>query len=489
MKSIVLALLIFIVPDLIFCQVTFKKTFTITGDDEGLSVIQTKEGDYLIYGASEPWSSNPNNIFLIKTGANGDSLWVKKFTGIREGFILNNEPLIETDDSGYLFTSTASLFLDTVPLTKTNKNGDTLWIIKYIKLNIETLMASDDGGYFLCGMDTTRKICLIKTNSTGHEQWRKWISWIFESSAAAYVHPNKLSIKKTTDRGFIVSGNSTTMLIDPPVEASYPFLIKTNSSGDTLWTKKIRNLPFQEIATVQSISDNRFIAGGALDSLESQNRTHVNGYVMKFDENGDTLWTKSYGGAGNQEFNFFEKTDDGGYIACGDNNPDFTGAPPLVYSGFYLVRMDAYGDTLWTKYYPGGQAGGHDILGYSVHQTSDHGFIACGVQYDSTDNGHVFLIKTDSLGNVYPQGINDKQPSSSLSPFPNPTKGMVYLNPPGNYNTFEISDLLGNVILRKDINPDNNSTLIIDLSGNPAGIYIIRLRNDQGMVAGKIVLY
>jgi hypothetical protein len=484
MKTFIYYLLFVISPSLLFSQVTFNKTFTITGDDDGISVIQTRDGNYLVYCLS---GSIINNCILIKTGANGDSIWCKLYPGHLSPWIINNhEPIIETGDSGYLFTT---VFLDTTFLIRTNKNGDTLWTVKYMQLRYATFQQTIDGGYVICGFDTTNKICMIKTNNFGQEQWKKWISWEFPANAMYMEIPSELSIKQTTDGGFIVSGNTHHLVFNPPLPNLYRiFLIRTNSSGDTLWTKKIHNMPLQKLNTVQATSGNGFIGAGTLDSSDAYNNIHMNGFVMKFDENGDTLWTKSYGGTGNQEFNSFEKTDDGGFIACGYNNPDFSQINPYTFAGFYLVRMDASGDTLWTKYYPGGQAGGHDILGYSVHQTSDHGFIACGVQYDSLYNGHVFLIKTDALGNVYPQGIDDKQPSAFLSLFPNPTRGMVYLNPPGKYNTFEISDLLGKVILWKDIDPDNNSTLMIDLSGNPGGIYIIRLKNDQGMAAGKIVL-
>ena len=481
MKTFILYLLFFISPNFLFSQVTFKKTFTITGDDDGISVIQTRAGNYLVYCLS---GSVENNCILIKTRANGDSIWGKLYPGRLEPWIINNhEPIMETSDSGYIFTT---VFLDTTFLVKTNINGDTLWTVKYIYLKYATFQSTNDGGYVLCGMDTTHKICLIKTNNYGHEQWRKWISWEFPTSAQYMEIPSELSIKQTTDGGFIVSGNTQHIDFNPPLPNIFRiFLIRTNSSGDTLWTKKIHNMPLQKINTIQATSGNGFIGAGALDSSDVYNNIHMNGYIMKFDGNGDTLWTKSYGGPGNQEFNSFEKTDDGGYIACGENNPVFglTG-----YYGFYLVRMDAVGDTLWTRYYPEGQSGDQDIIGRSVHQTADHGFIACGIQYDSGDHGHVLLIKTDSIGHVYPQGINDKLPSISLNPFPNPSEGMVYLNPPGNFRQLEVSDIFGNVILRKAIDPNDNSILEIDLTGNPEGIYLLKLKNENIVRTEKIVI-
>ncbi len=81
----------------------------------------------------------------------------------------------------------------------------------------------------------------------------------------------------------------------------------------------------------------------------------------------------------------------GGYVIGGSS---------LSYSGVsmaQLIRLDANGDTLWTRSY--GESG-HFMSGNQVKQTADGGFLIVGwygpyVYYD--DSG--FVIKTDSLGN------------------------------------------------------------------------------------------
>jgi hypothetical protein len=214
----------------------------------------------------------------------------------------------------------------------------------------------------------------------------------------------------------------------------------------------------------------------------------MNGNITKFDENGDALWSKSYGGSGNQDLHSIQKTSDGGYIACGDNNPDLTNPPPYGLWGLYLVRTDANGDTLWTKSYPGGLSGSKDIIGFYAQETSDHGFIACGSKYDSLGNGYVSLIKTDGLGNVYPQGINQVGNAMPLNVFPNPSAGKVYLNLPGKFKSLTISDMFGKEIFRKKIDPNDNNTQIIDLTGNPDGVYVLQVQNETEIRVGRIVL-
>ena len=57
----------------------WAKTYGGTGDDAGYSVEQTLDDGYIISGRT-----NSSDVYLVKTNANGDSLWAKTFDlGIR----------------------------------------------------------------------------------------------------------------------------------------------------------------------------------------------------------------------------------------------------------------------------------------------------------------------------------------------------------------------------------------------------------------------
>ncbi|HKR03287.1 MAG TPA: T9SS type A sorting domain-containing protein, partial [Bacteroidia bacterium] len=110
-------------------------------------------------------------------------------------------------------------------------------------------------------------------------------------------------------------------------------------------------------------------------------------YLIKVDANGNSLWTKTYGGANYDGGGSVQQTADAGFIIVG-----FTSNFGAGQNDVYLIKTDLNGDTLWTKTF----GGTHYDNGFSIQRTSDGGYIITG---ENDDGDSVYLIKTDSLGN------------------------------------------------------------------------------------------
>ena len=89
---------------------------------------------------------------------------------------------------------------------------------------------------------------------------------------------------------------------------------------------------------------------------------------------GDIEWVKTFGRSSNDYGYSVQQTPDGGYIIAGATNSGTRG------SDVYLVKTDSKGDKLWEKTF----GGCRDDYGYSVQQTSDHGYIIAGVTNSGT---------------------------------------------------------------------------------------------------------
>ena len=105
----------------------------------------------------------------------------------------------------------------------------------------------------------------------------------------------------------------------------------------------------------------------------------------------DILWTKTFGGANNDFANIVQQTIDGGFIIGGSTQSFGSGQ-----SDIWLIKTDENGDSLWSNIY-----GGSDLDHCtSIQQTQDGGYIIGGLtsSYASGQGNDVWMIKTDANG-------------------------------------------------------------------------------------------
>ncbi|MEO0050715.1 MAG: T9SS type A sorting domain-containing protein, partial [candidate division WOR-3 bacterium] len=198
-------------------------------------------------------------------------------------------------------------------------------------------------------------------------------------------------------------------------------------------------------------------------------------FLVKTDANGDTIWTRTYGGEETDVGYSVQQTADGGYIIAG-----FTESFGAGMRDVYLIKTDSLGDTLWTRTY-GGATGDE---GWSVQQTADGGYIIAGWKGDTRDNPDVYLIKTDSLGLVYTgveEQVTKPLPNLLLDVLPNPftkTATIRYQLPSATPVRILAFDITGRTVatLFDQNQPAGTHQLIWQPEGLAQGIYFIKLQ-------------
>jgi len=131
--------------------------------------------------------------------------------------------------------------------------------------------------------------------------------------------------------------------------------------------------------------------------------------------------------------------------------------------------------------------------GWSVQQTAEGGYVVAGFTYSFGSGGADFyFIKTDSLGNVPVAVEEPREPTTCglrLTVSPNPTRGSTILHwVPRSLDPLvplRIFDSSGRLILHSSLDI-GNSSFPLDLTGMPAGIYLLQLE-DRPMYE-KLVL-
>lgn len=84
-------------------------------------------------------------------------------------------------------------------------------------------------------------------------------------------------------------------------------------------------------------------------------------------------------------------------------------------------------------------------------------------------------------------GLDEVQNGSFLV-YPNPAKGIAWLENPGGAETeIQVCDMLGQVLRTMQPDPAASGDLPIDLNGLPAGVYSVRVRSGTRLT-GEVLL-
>ena len=243
-------------------------------------MVQTLDSGYIITGTTESFGNGGRDIYLIKTDANGDSLWTTTFGGLV--FDVGN-CVQQTTDGGYIIMGGTDSF----------GNGD-------------------------------RDAYLIKTDGNGVEQWNQTFG------GSKFDLGN--SVQQTNDGGYIVTGRTASL----GAGSLDVYLLKTDGNGDSLWTKTFGGSAFDLGTSVKQTPDGGYIISGGTNSFGNGERDV---YLIKTDGNGTELWNKTFGGSSVDIANSLQLTSDGGYIIIG-----FTEYPGNGDRDLLLIKTNGNGN-------------------------------------------------------------------------------------------------------------------------------------------------
>jgi len=141
---------------------------------------------------------------------------------------------------------------------------------------------------------------------------------------------------------------------------------------------------------IDETSDGGFILSGTTSSYGAGGDDI---YIVKIDSNGNSQWSKAYGGSSDERCFKIMQLSDKGYIIIGGTYSFGQGDLDV-----YLVRIDSIGNHLWSKAY--GSSALDEAV--DVNVTNDGGFILAGYSFSSSGAGNrdCYVIKTNSNGNM-----------------------------------------------------------------------------------------
>jgi hypothetical protein len=440
------------------------------------AAVETPDHGYIAAGVKG--GSSVYGAWILKTDPNGDTLWAKSYGSYQTVNIAYDvKPLM---DGGYViagYTTTFNPENNDLLLSRLNAQGDTAWFRTFGGDSSDFGYSVDetpDHGYIITGY----------TNSFGNGSSDLWLvkvdtlgNWQFAKTYGGSYDEYGYSVQTTSDSGFIVAGFTSSF----SMHFGDGWLLKTNASGDTLWTKMYSNGFCDVLESVRQTPDGGYILSGATILSDTLSWDLL---LIRTDSLGNVIWSKIYGGDSSEDGSSVEPTPDGGYIVCGRSNSFGNGQPDI-----WILKTDSLGDTLWTKI-----LGGHlDDEGLDINPTSDNGYILAGVtnsfgagSYDG------WLVKLGDNGAISEHDRKPADPAGLFQIRENPVRDrpifILALNQaaPVKLKIYDVAGRLVAAPYNGWMQAGEHKIKVFDILN--AGIYFYCLETPAGKVTGKFVV-
>ena len=360
-KAILIAAVICTMASICWGQSYWKRTYGGMGDDQASAITPTPDGNFIVAGWTNSFGAGNYDVYLLKITPYGDTLWTKTYGGTGDDF---TSAITPTPDGNFIvagYTISFGAGNYDVYLLKIKPNGDTLWTKTYGGTGWDDAYAITptlDGNFIVAGSTSPYGGgFFIKIKPNGDTLWTR-----------VYGGPDRVvgnAITPTSDGNFIVAGSNADACC---------FLMKITPNGDSLWTKCYNGNDFWAFASaITPTFDGNFIVAGVMMLKDYSLLYDV--YLLKIKSNGETVWTKTYGGTDFDQAFAIAPTPDGNFLVAGK-----TGAGSY---DIYLIKIKPNGDSLWTKTY--GETC-YDCA-QAFTPTPDGNFIVTGY-----NNGNIFFL-------------------------------------------------------------------------------------------------
>jgi hypothetical protein len=296
----------------------WARTFVSEGRVDGRKVVVTPDGGLAVLGRDDA------GTFLLKTDADGESLWEERIDEF------HGEDIINTPDGGFAMTGSYG----DIRVIKTDDRGNISWQASFDEFTTNefgrSIVCTPDGGYAVSGDVWSGEqngidVVVLKVDDTGGLVWDTWLGRVENSWSEAIVC--------TSDGNLVATGLTQTYGCN---------LIKLSDSGEVIWEREFARSGYTEAYRIVETPDGGLVIAGEsfserLDEVGSQ----MDIFLAKTDASGNLQWLRSFGGDANDYGKGLACTASGGFAVAGYGDSFGAGSFDA-----YLLLTDEAGNVL-----------------------------------------------------------------------------------------------------------------------------------------------
>jgi hypothetical protein len=228
---------------------------------------------------------------------------------------------------------------------------------------------------------------------------------------------------------------------------------------------------------------NLLVAGG--NSTFGSGVFDGDGFLLKIDTAGTQLWAKEYEVMGGQGLWGVVGLEDGTIVSCGVTDDGAGGS-----QAGWLIKTDENGDTLWTRTYDSS-----DLIDYLrnmlVLPNGDIVMVGHGRAPGQT-NQDGWILRVDSMGCLVEGcgavGIEEQLVigNEQFSIWPNPAENVLNIVSQMKMETVQLYDMQGRLVYRSAVG--HLQEYGVDVSSLGVGMYVLEVRSTEGIQSVRKVM-
>lgn len=544
-----------------FSQQAFQHLYGGVNQEISLVAFPCPGGGIYFLGATTSTGSGSADPVIMKLDDDGEVIWAHAIGGVNYDVA---GAMTLSSDSGLVYVGSTKSYngntLDDLYFFKTDSMGSMQWSKTFSTADLDVASAiirTSDNGYAITGYTREtglKRVLLIRTDSNGDT--------LFTKRYGGTADDQGVEMLQTGDGGFVIIGKTFTQSLG---ESDILFL-RADAQGNLIWAKSFGGVLWDEGAGIIQLQDGNYLISGSTISFGQGDFDIL---LMKTDTTGNIIWGKTYGGAKTDAGYTARENNDGSIVVSGYSNSlgyghnlrlarqesstkkmytnDFSLRKSISdiqsndrgddSTNVFLMKVDAAGDTLWTRTY----GDGAQDEAFHFSKMADGGYLMPGFSTsytNTTDSTQMMLIHTDSLGysgcheqDAHPlidttnfitqmlaftqtQGISENiVVSNSLAWNLNAEDACLYIQV-SSYNKEEIlmypipassklvvdirqytisaisiNNLLGEMVLAVSLpNGSYSEPTDFDVSQLPSGIYFLKLTTSTSEIIKKIII-
>lgn len=315
----------------------WSRTYGGTGDDEFSIGIQTADGGYLLGGYTTSYG-DPADAWLVKTDANGNMQWSKKY-GDGNPYGERLYDLIQTADGGYAFCGDHKFIPGIVDamVVRLDANGNLLWAQGFDS-------GGSDESSGLCEDRDSLVVSAFYQSATGYDAVLMkleekagniaWLnSWDFDNRT------NRFGIVNLLADGYLINGvNSDGYGVTNPWEN----VTKTDFNGNLIYVQELHTSPTTMNGAMSPTADGGYV----IENYDLPWNPRADIYFTKVLKDGNIDWSRSYPQSGEQQLAWILPTQDSGFAGLAStDNIQFTGQGVGGFNHLLVIKTDSAGHT------------------------------------------------------------------------------------------------------------------------------------------------